>query len=128
MIRRLLLAVTLLSLCLFAVPLQATAFDPFGGHICDAAQSQSAVCQSKTTQDPITGSDGALAHITNIVAILAGMAGVIVVIVGALRYITSGGNPENVEKAKNTVIGALIGIAVVVLARFLIDFVLGNIN
>ena len=124
MIRRLLLAVMLLNLCLFAAPLQASAFDPFGAHVCDGQQAQSAVCTSKTTQDPITGTSGVLDNITNIVASIAGGAAVILIIIGGLRYVTSGGEAEKVANAKKTVMNALIGIAVIVLARALIDFVI----
>jgi hypothetical protein len=124
MIRRLLLAVVLLSLCLFAAPLRAMAFDPFGAHVCDGQQAQSAVCTSKTTQDPITGTGGVLDNIANIVAVIAGGAAVILIIIGGLRYVTSGGEAEKVASAKRTVMNALIGIAVIVLARALIDFVI----
>lgn len=124
MIRRLLLAVTLLSLCLFAAPLRAAAFDPFGGSVCSGQQAQSAVCTSKTTQDPITGTSGVLDNITNIIAGIAGGAAVILIIIGGLRYVTSGGEADKVASAKKTVMNALIGIAVIVLARALIDFVI----
>ena len=127
MIRKLLLAVILASLCLFAAPHKAVAFDLFGQVDCSGDQANSAVCTSKTSNDPLTGTNGNLDRITNIIAIVAGGAAIIVIIVSGLRYVTSGGDAEKVAKAKNGLIHALIGIAIVILARAIIDFVIGRL-
>ncbi len=127
MMRRLIPAILLLSLCLFAMPLSATAFDPFGQVDCSGDQAQSAVCTSKTSQNPIAGTDGVLAKITDIIAYIAAAGAIIVLIVGGIRYITSGGDAAKVTSAKGTVINALIGIAVIVLAKAIITFVLREI-
>ena len=132
MTKRLLLAVALLNLCLLSAPLSVAAFDPFGGVDCSQTDvSGSTACQDNTRQDPITGTGGLLLNITNIVAFVGGAAAVIVIIIGAIRYITSGSDlstgsrtDTDVESAKRTISNAMIGLAVIILAHTLIIFVI----
>lgn len=126
--KRLFLAVALMILCLSAAPVQAAAIDIFKGVNCNkSGAGSSAVCSSKTGQDPIAGENGALAEAITIVAIVAGFAAIILLIVGGIRYITSGGDASKIASAKNTVINALIGLAIIVLAQTLITFVIKRI-
>jgi hypothetical protein len=125
MIKRIILTVAMLTGLFVASPLPAgAAFDNFGGVDCSGQNADSAVCSSKTGQDPVSGRHGLLANVTNIIAFAAGAAAVILIIAGSIRYVTSGGDAGNVKKAKDTVFYALIGLAVIVLARTLILFVL----
>lgn len=55
---------------------------------------------------------------------LIGVAAVIMVIMGAFKYVTSGGDTNKVTSAKNTIVYALIGLVVAVLAQILVRFVL----
>ncbi len=89
--------------------------------------SGSAACKDNTGTDPIGGTDGALADITNIVAIIAGIAAIIMIIISGLRFITAGGDSAGVTTARKTLVGALIGLAVIVLARSLIIYVIGQV-
>jgi len=56
---------------------------------------------------------------------IAGIVAVVFVISGAIRYITSDGNPEKLGKARETVLNALIGLAVALTAIAFVSF-LGN--
>ncbi|MCX6738189.1 MAG: pilin [Candidatus Parcubacteria bacterium] len=49
---------------------------------------------------------------------------VLMLMISAYMFVTAGGNPEQVTKAKNFLIYALIGLAVAVLARGLVGVVL----
>ena len=127
MIRRWFMALNLALLCLFAAPLPATA-GLFSGVDCNDSQNrQSAVCSSRTSQDPIAGQHGLLLKVTDIIALIAGAAAVIIIIVSGLRYVTAGGDSGKVSSAKNTLIGAIIGLIVVVLARTLVVFVVNRL-
>lgn len=91
---------------------------------CTGSSASSDVCKSKSTSDnPLTGTDGLLYNIANIIAVIAGIAAVIIAIVSGLRYVTSGGDSQKTATAKNTLIGAIIGLIVIVLARALVTFV-----
>lgn len=141
MIRRLMPAIALLVLCLFAAPRPVAAYDFFQGANCgDSDNASSTTCSDQSApgangnSDPLTGSDGVLAHITNIVTIVAGAAAVIIVIVSALKLITSGSDVStgsrtdtDVEDARRGLANAIIGLVVIVLARILILFLLDKL-
>ena len=65
--------------------------------------------------------------IVNIFSIVVGIVAVIMIIFGGFKYITSGGDSGNIQSAKNTIIYALIGLVVVALAQFLVQFVLDKV-
>jgi hypothetical protein len=63
--------------------------------------------------------------IKNIIQVVAGLAGLIATgffVVGGFGYITSSGNPENLDRSKRTLIYSAIGLAITIGA-----FVLSNI-
>src|ERR1700744_126437 len=55
-------------------------------------------------------------NVVNILLYVIGAISVIMLIVGGIRYATSAGNSNNVTAAKNTIMYALIGLVVAVLA------------
>lgn len=63
----------------------------------------------------------------NILLYFAGIIAVIYVVIGGFRYVVSNGDSGAITKAKNTVIYALIGLAVAVMAYAIVNFVLDNI-
>ncbi len=63
--------------------------------------------------------------IRNVIKVIAGLAGLIATgffVTGGFMYITSSGNPENLDKAKRTLLYAAIGLAITIAA-----FVVSNI-
>jgi cytochrome bd-type quinol oxidase subunit 2 len=66
--------------------------------------------------------------VINIFSIVVGVAAVIMIIIGGLRYIISGGDSGNVTSAKNTILYAIIGLVVVALAQFIVKFVLTKLQ
>jgi uncharacterized membrane protein len=62
--------------------------------------------------------------VINIFSLIVGVTSVIMIIIGGLKYITSGGDSGNVTGAKNTILYAIIGIVIVALAQFIVRFVL----
>lgn len=65
--------------------------------------------------------------IVNIFSVIVGIVAVIMIIWGGFKYITSGGDSGNITSAKNTIIYAVIGLVVVALAQFLVQFVLDRV-
>ena len=63
-----------------------------------------------------------IANIIRSVVALGGIAVFVMLVAGGLTYLTSGGNPETVQKAKSTLTYAVIGIALFVLAWFALLF------
>lgn len=66
--------------------------------------------------------------IINLLSAVVGIVAVIMIIVGGLRYITSGGNDTSVTSAKNTILYAVIGLVIVALAQILVRFTLNKIT
>ncbi len=66
--------------------------------------------------------------IINLLSVIVGVVAVIMIIVGGLRYITSGGSDTSVTSAKNTILYAVIGLIIVALAQIIVRFVLGKIT
>jgi hypothetical protein len=54
----------------------------------------------------------------------AGGIAVIIVAIGGFKYITSLGNAQNIAKAKDTILYALIGLAVCILGYAIVGFVI----
>lgn len=129
MIKRLLfLSVVGLVFALIATATPAEAYGVFGGVDCSGGDAaNSAVCQDKGNGDPLTGSGGALLTIANIVAYIGGAAAIIIIIISAINYITSGGDAEKISGAKRTLIGAVVGLVVIALAKSLITYVVSRI-
>ena len=65
--------------------------------------------------------------VVNIFSVIVGIVAVIMIIWGGFKYITSGGDSSNVSSAKNTIIYAIIGLVVVALAQFIVQFVLDKV-
>jgi len=59
---------------------------------------------------------------------VVGVISVVFIIIGGIRYITSGGDAEKVKKAKNTVLYACIGLAVAILAGAIAAFINSTIQ
>lgn len=55
---------------------------------------------------------------------IAGGIALIMVVIGGLKYINSLGNAQNVAKAKDTILYALIGLVVCVMAYSIVGFVI----
>jgi hypothetical protein len=142
MMKRLYLATVLMMLCLFAAPTRALAYDPFSA-VCSGKNAGGSTACSTTVPtdsgnqpiDPLTGPDGILAHITNIVAYIAGAAAIIIIIISALRFVTSGSDVStgsrtdtDVEDARRSLAGAVIGLVVIALSRTIILYILNRIK
>lgn len=66
--------------------------------------------------------------VINILFYLAGALSIIFIIIGGLMYIFSAGNPDTAKKARTTIIYALVGLAVTVLAYLIVTVVLGLVT
>ncbi len=67
-----------------------------------------------------------IATVINLFSFVVGVVAVIMIIIGGLRYITSGGDSANVTSAKNTILYAIIGLIIVALAQVIVRFILGR--
>lgn len=126
---RLLASVTLALLCLLAPATLVSAApyrtNPLSGVNCSAAPD-SAVCKTKVVT-PLIGANGVISRITDLVALVAGAAAVIVIALAGFRYITSNGDAEQVGKSKRAILMAIVGLIVILMGRFIIGFLIGKV-
>lgn len=120
-----LFACGLLAALLLAPATVSAAWNPFE-RACQGARNSS-VCSNSGADDPIAGPNGAIVNVTSILAVIAGAVSVIFLVWGGFKYITSGGDSSNVASAKNTIIAAIVGLVLALLARPIILFVVGRI-
>ena len=66
--------------------------------------------------------------ITNMLLFLIGAIAVIMLVIGGLRYVISGGDQAAVTAAKNTILYAIVGIIVAFLAYAAVDFVIAGLS
>ena len=73
------------------------------------------------------GETGAFRQITNTILYIVGIVAVIMLIIGGIRYVISGGDSKKVTDAKNTVLYAIIGLVIAVFAYAIVNFVITSL-
>lgn len=104
----------------------SAATNPFNDVCSQSSASTSNVC-TNTNSNPIYGPTGIIGKVTKVIAYITGIMAVIFVMIGGFMYITSGGDSNRVNSAKNTILYALIGIVVIVAAQSIIIFVVDRL-
>lgn len=82
--------------------------------------------QGDDQQSDLFGSNGVFKTITNVLLFIIGAISVIMLIIGGIRYTVSGGDSGAVTSAKNTILYAIVGIVVAILAFAVVNFVIGS--
>jgi cytochrome bd-type quinol oxidase subunit 2 len=120
---------TLLSPALAVGSVYAAESTDIQGNLCAGANlSVDATCPPGGDTEATTKINSLLSTVINIFSLIVGVIAVIMIIIGGLRYITSGGDSGNVTAAKNTILYAIIGLVVVALAQFIVRFVLAKVT
>lgn len=123
-----LLSAAALVLVPVAVPALVSA-DQIQTGVCNGASldlNSSAGCS--TTTSGTSKINSIVTTVINIFSIVVGVVAVIMIILGGFKYITSNGDSNNVSGAKNTIIYAIIGLVIVALAQFIVQFVLNKVT
>jgi hypothetical protein len=113
------------------VPIQAAAASPkcdtIGVDVNSGINAAVGSTEGCATHGSITTGVEALARkVINIFSIVVGVISVIMIIYAGLRYITSGGESGGVTGAKNTLLYAVIGLLIVILAQVIVRIVLSQ--
>jgi hypothetical protein len=95
---------------------------------CDQTSSGSTICDVDG-KDPITGADGngVLLKAASIIALVAGVAAVIIIIYAGMQYVLSGGDAQKTQSAKNTIMYAVIGLVVIALSSTIVSFIVTKV-
>ncbi|WIO45664.1 Mbov_0395 family pilin-like conjugal transfer protein [Candidatus Southlakia epibionticum] len=121
-----LLAVPVLALTVGSAPAFAASLSISGGANSARGNDQSGClfgnepgCEG-TDQTPI------FKTITNVLLFIIGAISVIMLIIGGIRYTTSNGDQQAVQNAKNTILYAVVGLVIAILAFAAINFVISS--
>jgi magnesium-transporting ATPase (P-type) len=126
-ISSLLVAIFSLGVLLFPTPTVQAAVCTKG----EAGYSpNSPACQIKGGSDATTDQQtpatlqSQIKNIVNVLLFILGAIAVIMIVVGGIRYTTSNGDSSAITSAKNTILYAVIGLVVAMLAYAIVNFII----
>lgn len=92
------------------------------------AQEGAEAAKGEGMPSELVGADGVFTQITNTILYVVGIISVVMLIWGGLRYVISGGDSKKVTDAKNTIMYAIIGLIIAILAFAIVNFVINAIG
>ena len=110
------------SLALVAAPSAHAVVDP-KAEVCKGISGAGGDCTA--TKDTLPD---LIKNVINILLYIIGAVAVIMIIIGGIRYVTSNGDQAHVKAAKDTIMYAVIGLIVAILAYSIVAFVTSNIK
>ena len=99
---------------------------PSASQECVGISLISNVSCSQQQKSSSTDTHKLLKTIISLLSVVLGVIAVIMIIISAIMFITSGGESSRVKTAKSTLMYALIGLVVAVLAQILVHWVLAS--
>lgn len=122
---------TLVMMGLFAAPLAFSGVS-FAATPSPALDSKKLACEGVGLTGTACNTPGAGTKVSDVVVnvikfitYVVGIVAVIMIMVGGFKFVTSAGDASKTASAKSTLIWALVGLMVVALAQFIINFVMG---
>ena len=85
-------------------------------------------CLFGSEKEGCTEGSGIFQIIVNVILFIVGAVAVIMIVIGGVRYTVSNGDSNAVQGAKNTIMYAIVGLVVAIIAYALVNFVVVNIG
>lgn len=114
-------------IALSAVSLNTLISTPTYAIDCDDSQISQAVRDAAGCNKGST-LPGVIINILNAIIFVGGIIAAVFIVIGGFNYMTSAGDAGKVAKAKNTIIYALIGLVVCVLAFAIVNWAIGTLD
>jgi hypothetical protein len=83
--------------------------------------ASSAVCKAKNDN-----ATNMVKVVINIILSILGIIAVIMIIIGGIRYTTSGGDSSGLKNARDTIVYAVVGLVIAILSFAIVNFVLDS--
>lgn len=77
-------------------------------------------------QDAPTNADALVTNVLNVAYLWGGIICVLIIVIAGYFYVTSNGNAANIKRAKDGIMGAIIGLVVILLAFTITQFIIGR--
>jgi hypothetical protein len=110
-----------------ALPRIILAADPITTGVCQA-QTNSTDPNCTQATPVIIGQGGFITNIIGVMIYAVGAISVIMLIIGGMRYALSGGDSAGIKSAKDTILYALVGLVVSILAFVIVQFIIGKVG
>lgn len=94
-----------------------------GGAANTGGSSSSTLCGAAASDD----APSIVKSIINTMLYILGIIAVIMIVIGGIRYTTSNGDASNIKSAKDTILYAVVGLVVAIMAFAIVNFVVTNI-
>lgn len=109
-----------MSVSLLAPSATAAPVDVFNNSAC----KDSTICKGDPKNNDVYNIIG---NIVQILIAVTGIVSVIMIVIGGITYATSAGDPSQTKRGKDTVIYAVVGLVVAIMAYAIVGFVLGRL-
>lgn len=103
----------------------AFAANPLDASCADGTLSGSDVCKDRS--DKLFGANSFWTKLINTMIFVVGSVAVLMIIVGGLRYVLSGGDASGIKSAKDTILYSVIGVVIAVMAYAIVNYVVVNL-
>ena len=114
------LAISAMVGCLIVAPVSAISNDPCSSSLPQAVRQANGCPGTGGNENSLPK---IITSILSGIIAAAGLVAVIYIIVGGVQYMTSGGDAQKIEKAKKTILYAVIGLVVCALSFAIVNFV-----
>lgn len=120
------LLVTLCGVFMFSSASVSAVSPSFNGVQCKGAAGKSPVC-SAGSDNPLAGKNGIIVKVTHLLALAAGFAAVVIIIIAGINFIASNGDSAGTNKARMAIIYASVGLVVIAISQAIITFIVSRI-
>ena len=97
-----------------------------GIDICSNGNENSVYCKNKNTGE--TQVNGIIKTIVEVLLTAVGAISIIMIVIGGIMFALSSGDAQKAAKARNTVLYAVVGLAVSLFASAIVNFVFNRFN
>ena len=97
-----------------------------GINICSNGNEDSVYCKNKNTGE--TQVNGIIKTIVDVLLTAVGAISIIMIVIGGIMFALSSGDAQKAAKARNTVLYAVVGLAVSLFASAIVNFVFNRFN
>jgi len=97
-----------------------------GINICSNGNENSVYCKNKNTGE--TQVNGIIKTIVEVLLTAVGAISIIMIVIGGIMFALSSGDAQKAAKARNTVLYAVVGLAVSLFASAIVNFVFNRFN
>lgn len=96
---------------------------------CSSNAKDTVVCADvgKQTTAKTNPAIGALRMLLDLLAVIAGIAATVMLIISGFRFVTSNGDANGVQAARNSLMYVVVGIIVVVFSQIIVAFVINKL-